>query len=86
MFLLLKLNALFTALKALAAKFPDARVDAGALFADLEAAVLTKTWTLAAIEQTIADAEKLVSDAVNDWTGSQAEVAAFVTAFKALFA
>ncbi|QJW98720.1 hypothetical protein [Frigoriglobus tundricola] len=68
------------------AKFPDAELDAEQLFADVEAAVLTKSWSLSAFKQVLADAQTLVAAFATDWTGSAAELAAFRAALNALFA
>jgi hypothetical protein len=86
MFLLSKLKALFDSVRTLAAKFPGAQLDVGQLFADVEAAVLAKSWTLSSFQQVVTDAEKLLNDFATDWQGSQAELTQFVAAFKALFA
>lgn len=85
MFIFIKLKALFDAVTALAAKFPDSKFDVAQLFTDIETAILTKSWTLTAAYQVIADAEELTSDFAAEWTGAQADFDKFVADLEALF-
>lgn len=82
---LLKLQALYLALQALAMNFPAVKTDLGTLWTDVETAVVQKAWSLSAVYQIIADAETLVTDFKANWDGSQSQWNSFVAAFKALF-
>lgn len=85
MLLVLKIKALYDSVQSLKQKFPLLVSDLEQLYADAEAAILHRSWTLASAQQVLADAVKLVTDFANS-DGTADAWAAFTAAFKALFA
>ena len=84
---ILKLVALYDAIKVTLGAFPATEADISQLIADIETSVLTKPWTLAALEQALADAKQILTDfAAERAAGGGKAIGALIAQIKALFA
>jgi hypothetical protein len=82
---MLKLLTLYTALKDLAAKFPQVEVDVKGLWSDIETAIANRSWSLSALRQVAGDAYALITDFAASWTGGAEAWESFRVALGALF-